>query len=160
MLARLSKIALEYSQNNGATRQHKSGPSSPRGEWLTWVSLMRVSRKKMNFTLSWAGSPNSVFSIYNRLQVRKRASSRWGPGSLGLLEAMKGEGHNFQYFGAWRGKPPHSSHQHSGREAVQLDGLPAQQKKAPLVRRRHVHAAFPEGQYRALILWWNNYICK
>ena len=39
--------------------------------------------------------------------------------------------------------PPHSSHQHSGGEAVQLDGLPAQQKKAPLVRRGHVHAAFP-----------------
>ena len=48
--------------------------------------------------------------------------------------------------------PLRSSHQHSGREGVQLDGLPVQQKKAPLVRRVGVHAAYPQGQYRALIL--------
>ena len=53
------------------------------------------------------------------------------------------EGHNFQDFGGCEEIPLHSSHQHSGREAVQLDGLPAQQKKAPLVRRGHVHVAFP-----------------
>ena len=48
--------------------------------------------------------------------------------------------------------PPHSSHQHSDGEAVQLDGLPAQQKEAQLVWRERVHAAFPQGQHRALIL--------
>ena len=48
--------------------------------------------------------------------------------------------------------PPRSSHQHSGWESVQLDGLPAQQKEAQFVRGERVHAAFPQGQHRALIL--------
>ena len=34
--------------------------------------------------------------------------------------------------------PPRSSHQHSGWESVQLDGLPAQQKEAQLVGRGRV----------------------
>ena len=80
---------------------------------------------------------NSVFSIYNCLQVEKRASSWWGQGSLGLLEAMKATISNI--FEAGEEIHPRSSHQHSGGEAVQLDGLPAQRKKAPLVRGEHVH---------------------
>ena len=47
--------------------------------------------------------------------------------------------------------PLRSSHQHSGGESVQLDGLPSQQKEAELVWREFVHAAFPQGQHRALI---------
>ena len=48
--------------------------------------------------------------------------------------------------------PLRSSHQHSGGESVQVDGLPAEQKEAQLVRRERVHAAFPQGQHGALIL--------
>ena len=40
-----------------------------------------------------------------------------------------------------------SSHQHSGGEGVQLDGLFVQQKKAHLAKREgvQVHAAYPQG---------------
>ena len=43
--------------------------------------------------------------------------------------------------------PLRSSHQRSGGEGVHLDGLPIQQKKAHLVRREGVHAAYPQGQH-------------
>ena len=47
--------------------------------------------------------------------------------------------------------PLRATRQHSGGESVQLDGLPSQQKEAELVWREFVHAAFPQGQHRALI---------
>ena len=78
------------------------------------------------------------------LQVQKRASSGRGLGVLGLVEAK--EATIYKTVEAGEEIPLRSSHQHSDVEAVQLGGLPAQQKKAPLVRRGHVHAAIPQGQ--------------
>ena len=49
--------------------------------------------------------------------------------------------------GAGEETPLRSSHQDSGGEGVQLDGLLVQRKKAHLVRRENVHAAFPQGQH-------------
>ena len=51
-------------------------------------------------------------------------------------------------FGAGKETPLGSSHQ----EGVQLDRLLVHLKKAHLVRGEYVHAAFPQGQHRALIL--------
>ena len=78
------------------------------------------------------------------LQEQKRASSRRGLGLLGLVEAKEAK--------VSKEIPLLSNHQHSGGESVQLDGLPAQQKEAQLVGKECVHAPFPQGQHRALIL--------
>ena len=43
VLARLIKIVLEYSQKIGATRQHRSGPPSPRGDCLTSLLMTNES---------------------------------------------------------------------------------------------------------------------
>ena len=42
--------------------------------------------------------------------------------------------------------PLRSGHQHWGRETVQFNGLPVQQKTTQLVRREHVHAALHEHE--------------
>ena len=78
------------------------------------------------------------------LQVQKRASSGGGLGFHGLVEAEEAT--------VSMEIPLLSNHQHSGGESVQLDRLPSQQKEAQLVWREFVHAAFPQGQHRALIL--------
>ena len=70
--------------------------------------------------------------------------------ALGLAEAM--ESTISKILEADEELPVCSTHQHSGGESVQLDRLPSQQKEAQLVWREFVHAAFPQGQHRALIL--------
>ena len=80
----------------------------------------------------------------------EKSSSRRGLGSLELVEAK--EATISKILKAGKEIPLCSSHQLSGGESVQLDGLPAQQKETQLVRRERIHAAYPQGQHRALIL--------
>ena len=83
-------------------------------------------------------------------KVQKRSSSGRELGSLRLVEVK--EATISKIFETGEDIPLRSSHQHSGGESVKLDGLPAHQKETQLVRRERVLAAFPQGQYRALIL--------
>ena len=88
---------------------------------------------------------NSVFSIYNCLQVQKIASSGGEQGSLVLVEAMEATISKILETGEVI--PLRSSHQQSGGEGLHLDGFLVQQKKAHLAKRGgvQVHAAYPQG---------------